>query len=168
MVARLADGVWGEPFVAEIAELADVFRRDAMVAKRDEWIERSETIAERSHLAEVGWTHTVLTGSHEVGSLGLRVSLGVELVKKRVADIEPGELVLLGGRRLGEATLHEVVGKGRIGCEVEGAGADAVFHDAIEGERSGITPQLELDRSIGAFEPQPRQSVELRDRHVVL
>src|SRR6187200_843238 len=102
----------------------------------------------------------MLPRSNQICRLRLRVALLCQLVEKRVADIVPSQLVLLGRRGPIEAALHQLRREVRIRRERERARADAVPDDAFECERAGIASQPELDPP-GARKLCRRQALEL-------
>ncbi len=136
-----------------------------MISQLDQWLERAKTIPERTHLAQVGELHTVLTGANEVGGLRLRVALGVQFVHERVPDVVPRQLVLLTRRGPREASFRELRREVRIGRERERAGPDAAAENAVERERACVSSQQKLDRAV-TREPGGGQTFQPIERDV--
>src|SRR4051794_594590 len=80
------------------SQLANVARRDAVVPELDQRCDRAKLVSERAQLANEGGLHAVLTGLHQIGRLGLRVPLRIQLVQKCVPHVVAGQLVLLRRR----------------------------------------------------------------------
>ena len=117
VVARPSHLVGRQTLVSERRKLANVLGCHAVVPQLDERRQRPEPVAQCSHLLQIGELHAMLTRANELGGLRLCVTLPVELVDKRVADIVPSQLVLLDRRRSGEAALGQLRRKIRIGRE---------------------------------------------------
>ena len=103
MIARAPELVGRQSLVAQVRELTDVRRSDAVVPQLDQRRQRPEPVAERAHLAQIGGLHAVLTGANELRGLRLRVALLVQLVQERVPDVVPRQLVLLAAPSAGRS-----------------------------------------------------------------
>ena len=82
-----------------------------MVPELDQWRQRAEAVAKNGHVAQIVELHAVLTGPNKFCDRRFAVALLVELVEKGVADIVPGQLILLERRRPGKAAFCEPAGK---------------------------------------------------------
>ena len=142
---------------------ADVFGIDAVIAERDQRVDGSETVAEARHAPHVVERDAVFGGADHAVDVGLLIAGRRQLIEPRDADILNRQLVLLLRGRRADAALRQLRREGGVRLEDVGPAADAAAADAVDGERSALAPDGEVNRAVRARDPRARQRLELRD-----